>query len=155
VQIDGIAVFTASPSVLVNNVVVRDCTFTGKGKIGTGFGLEIGAGVGAPNPSNVVATRCSGQNINAAFYNQTLGSPIILDHCIGQNCLTGFFNTSTHCQIINCCSEGNTVGFAAPTLALANSSFGDGVGFAGVDPILTKTGAAAVSNATYWNNVTF
>jgi hypothetical protein len=141
--------------VLVNNVVVRDCTFTGKAKIGTGFGLEIGAGVGAPNPSNVVATRCSGQNINAAFYNQTLGSPIILDHCIGQNCLTGFFNTSTHCQIINCCSEGNTVGFAAPTLALANSSFGDGAGFSGVPASLIKTGAVATSNATYWSNVEF
>ncbi len=151
----GILIFTSNAGVLVKNVTVRDCVFTGIGNPGS-YGLEIGPGGETPSPSNVVATGCTGQNLATAFFDQTVSSPIIMDHCIAQNCLVGFFITSTHTQIINCCSERNRdLGFANPTLALANSSFADGTAFAGVPASLIKSGAVAASNATYWNNVAF
>jgi len=151
----GILVFTNNAGVLVNNVAVRDCVFVGSGGAGS-YGVEVGPGGGTPSPSNVVVTGCTGQKLGITVFDQTLSSPIIVDHCIAQDCLSGFFITSTHVQIINCCSERNRdFGFSNPTLALANSSFADGTGFSGVPASLIKTGAAAVSNATYWNNVVF
>ena len=60
------------------------------------------------------------------------------------------------------CISQNNVGVGYNNLApvganifFANSSFGDTTAFVGVDYALTKTGATAVSNATYWNNVVF
>ena len=152
---EAIGIVASTGSAAVSNVVVKDCIL---GNISGGlvYGLIFG-GSSEGALSNIVVTRCVSQGFSDGFYIDVTGKSVIFDHCTAQNCGDGFFNfvSTTSCQIINCCTEGCSVGFENPSLALANSSFGDGAGFAGVPASLVKSGAAAVSNATYWNNVVF
>jgi polygalacturonase len=150
----GIFLYPPVPTATLSNVVIKDCLFVG-GNRSNSFGLQIGGG-SFEQLNNVVVTRCVSQNITNGFYDETVGTSRIFDHCIIQDAQTAFRSTSSYCQVINCCAETmQQNGFVGNNmLALANSSLNAQLsGFVGVSASLVKSGAAAASNATYWNNV--
>jgi polygalacturonase len=141
---------------LISTVAIEDCVSQGNRLAGyatTGGILQ-----------DVVFKDCIAQNNATDGFSAANCSNIIYEHCFSQsNAGDGFtFNTTTTViKVRDCISETNGgVGYnnraaVGANIFLANSSFGDTTAFVGVDYALTKTGATAVSNATYWNNVVF
>ncbi len=146
---------------IISTITVEDCLAQGNG--GNGYlGVTTAPGI----IQDVVFKDCIAQNCSSSgFHFQGAGcSNIVFEHCISQsNAVDGFtFNaTTTLIKVRDCVSQMNGgVGYnnlaaVGANIFLANSSFGDAKAFIGVDLALTKTGATAVSNAIYWNNVVF
>jgi hypothetical protein len=159
---NDIGLFLSGGGGFISTVAVEDCVSQGNAV----DGYRCANGVGSSVIRDVVFKDCIAQNNASDGFNASGGlcSNFIYEHCFSQsNAGDGFdFGVTTTLIKVRDCLSQNNVGVGYNNLAavganifLANSSFGDTRAFVGVDYVLTKTGATAVSNATYWNNVVF
>jgi hypothetical protein len=135
----------------IKNVVIKDCV---AGKNNLGYDIQ------SASVQNVIFTNCLAQGSAGDGFVSGAGSNlgvVLFDHCAAQDNAvgTGFHMLNTFTvQFNNCCTERNAFGYIGGNCYLANSSFRDGVAFVAGAPVsMIKTGALAISNATYWNNV--
>jgi hypothetical protein len=146
---------------LISSVAVEDCLSQGN-SLG---GFQAVTAGGNSVIQDLVFKDCIAQNNASDGFNASGAcSNFIYEHCFSQsNGANGFdFGATTTVSKVRDCLSQNNVGIGyynraavGANIFLANSSFEDATAFVGVDYALTKTGATAVSNATYWNNVVF